>query len=127
MKFRHETGVRLALTTGHVTFVGPEWKELDPRYREEAMKAGCEIDLQTIPDLRTDETPPPPTRTLQNGDTVSILRAALIRMIERNADGDFTTQGLPNLNTLRKEAGIEIDRELAIETFNALQAEAEND
>lgn len=124
MKFRNRDGVRLALTSGHVTFVGQDWTEVDPRFREAAMKEGCEVDLQTIPDLRSNDSPPPPSRTLQSDEAVSIIRTALIRMIERNAASDFTAAGLPNLNTLRKEAGIDVDRELAIETFESLKGEA---
>lgn len=124
MKFRHKEGKRLSLTTGHVAHVGTDWTDLHPRFREAAMKAGCEVDLQTIPDLRHESDPPPPSRTLQSDETVSILRTALIRMIERGSADDFTASGLPNLNTLRKEAGIDVEKALAYEIFAALTAEA---
>lgn len=123
MKYRHHKGVRLALTSGHVTTVGTDWQTLHPRYHEKALAAGCQVDQGII------EKPPvaPPASSPQaqvNTDEVSILRKALIKMIERNADNDFTESDKPNLKTLRKEAGIEFDKDVAYRLYEELKAEA---
>jgi hypothetical protein len=130
MKFRHHKGVRLALTSGHVTFVGPEWRELAPMFYMDALAKGCQCDQQVTPEPPEPEAtmPKPSPDAVVNTDEVTVIRAALIKMIERNSEGesdDFTQAGMPNLNTLRKEAGISIDKELAYRIFKDLKAEAE--
>ena len=124
MLYRHPNGARLALTSGHVTFVGSDWQELAPRFHDEAVRAGCQFDQQIV------APPPPAPPGAPSPDAVTVLddekvlRAALIRMVERSAEDDFTAAGMPNLNTLRKEAGINFDRELAYRVFHALKQEA---
>lgn len=124
MQYRHPTGARLALTSGHVTRVGPEWKELDPMFHAAALNERCEVDQSIIP-AHVDVTPAPSPQAVVNVDEVSVIRKALIHMLERNSEADdFTNAGLPNLKVLRRVAGIEVDKGLAYHIFNELKAEA---
>jgi hypothetical protein len=125
MRFRHKTGVRLASLAGPIVWVGKDWLELPPSlFQEMAMKAGCEVDTSTIPSLPP--APEPVTSPLMVSDNVrQVTRTALIKMISRNADGDFTKEGLPNLKTLLRESGTPVDKEVALSIFAELQREAE--
>lgn len=122
MKFRHADGVRIALNSGHVTLVGPDWRELDPIFHRAAMAQGCECDQSTI---RTqDQIPQTGDGAIVNFDEAGKIREALIRMIERNAEDDFTGSGSPNLKTLARETGFRIDKELALCVWHQLEQEA---
>lgn len=123
MKYRHHKGVRLALTSGHVTTVGSEWKELHERYHAAALEAGCQVD-QGVIEHPTVKPPAASPQAAVNTDEASVLRKALIKMIERNAGNDFTDGGKPNIRVLRKEAGIEFDRDQAYRIYDELKAEA---
>jgi len=125
MKFRHHTGVRLALTSGLVTLVGPDWRPLREEFHREALAKGCECDQSTI---RTQELKPPAggsTEAVTPLDERTKIRAALIRMVERNGEDDFTASGTPNLNTLSKEAGFRVDRTVGLEVWHELEREAQ--
>jgi len=41
MRFKHHSGLRLALTSGHVTQVGTQWQDLLPVFHAEALARGC--------------------------------------------------------------------------------------
>jgi hypothetical protein len=123
MKFRHPRGVKLALLSGHSTFVGSEWRTLDERYHQAALSAGCHCD-QTHIGERAAVKPKASPQAVKQFDEDTALREALIRMVERSGPDDFTNAGMPNLNTLRKEAGFEFDKGKAYEVFNALKRDA---
>ena len=124
MRFRHETGVRLALLSGPIVWVGTDWTELPPNFQEAAMKAGCQIDGNEISAIQ--QEPEQPKATILVADEVrQIIRTTLIRMIERNADGDFTAAGLPNLKTLLRESGVPCEKEVALNIYEELRREAE--
>lgn len=123
MKFRHPNTVRLALTTGHVTIVGPQWRDLHTMFHREALAKGCECDQRTI---RT-STEAPPTASdaaVKDLDEAVAIREALIRMVERNDEDDFTAAGAPNLKALAKETGFKVDKTQALEVWHQLEAEA---
>ena len=124
MKYRHNNGARLALTSGHVEEVGPEWKELDERFHGAALEAGCEVDQGIIPAAKPTKPKASPD-AVTNTDDTSVIREALKRMLERDETGDFTADNLPNLKVLAREAAIPVDKELAYRVFRALQAEAD--
>jgi len=42
MRFKHPSGIRLALTSGHVTVVGTQWQTLSPLFHAEALARGCQ-------------------------------------------------------------------------------------
>lgn len=131
MKYRHHTGVRLSLISGHATFVGPNWRALHERYHHEALSKGCECDQSTI---RTRELAPPVTgpNAVTPLNEAELIRAGFERMLARNGEDDFTFDGIPNLEVLAVECGFNIDRQTALQVWNqmvdeavALQAEAE--
>lgn len=132
MKYRHHTGVRLSLVSGHATFVGPDWRALHERYHHEALAKGCECDQQTI---RTRELAQPITgpNAITPLNEAALIRAGFERMLARNGEDDFTFDGIPNLEVLGAECGFNIDRQTALEVWNlmvdeatALQAELQN-
>ncbi len=123
MQYRHPQGVRLALTSGHVTHVGTEWQPLDERFHTEALLNGCQID-EGIVDTGKKVANKASPEGFTNTDDTSVIRSALQRMIVRNKQGDFTASDLPNLKVLAHEAGIPIDKDLAYGIFRDLVAEA---
>ena len=136
MKFRHSEGVRLALTSGHVTHVGPEWVELPDFFHQAAILAGCQSDNTVTPEFskadasvarHAAEKAPEPTekevaaaKINTNEDTRAVLRTGLIRMIESGKG--FTKAGLPDMRVLRAETGIDFDREVALSVFEEMKA-----
>lgn len=124
MRYRHPNGARLALTSGHVAIVGADWMELPTMFHAAALAARCEVDQSVIP-AATDVVPEPSATAVVNTDEESVIRRALVTMIERDSTSDdFTNAGLPNLKVLRREAGIEVDKEMAYRIFNDLKSEA---
>lgn len=104
MKFRTRKGkVRLATTSGHVTWLNEEWKELPELFHIEAWSSGCiSEDMAAV---------------LQGGGPSfeesrreNIIEA--IREMEKADDPSlFTDTGLPNLKKLREYAGFEVTSE----------------
>lgn len=123
MLFRHPAGVRLALTSGHVEIVGPEWQDLHEMFHREALAAGCECDQNTIR-TTTLQAPTASDAAVTPLDEAAGIRAALIRMVERNDDDDFTAAGTPNLKVLAKETGFKVNKTQALAVWHVLEEEA---
>ncbi len=128
-KFKHPRGVRLTLDSGHVTHVGKEWEPLDERFHQAALEKGCHCDQEIIGD-RVD--PNASTRTVTDTtekqrtlDEPALIRIALMEMIGRNQEGDFTTDNLPNTNVVKKLAGFACSKQSVMEAWNKLNAEAD--
>lgn len=123
MKFRHPEGVRLAMTSGQITIVGPKWRELREEFHREALAKGCECDQKTIrtnaakKQKKSDEG----VTHLNEADKI---RTGLIAMVTRNDEDDFTAAGVPNMDVLAKEVGFNVDRNEALEVWHQLEAEA---
>lgn len=127
MKFRHPNGVRLALTTGHVTIVGPEWRLLLEMFHREALANGCECDQRTI--RTTTHVPAASPQAVKQVDERDAIRTAIIKMLERASDptfgSDFTAAGTPNINTLAGLCGFRVDKDSALTVWGEMQAEAD--
>lgn len=123
MRYRHPTGVRLALTTGHATRVGPEWKLLHERYHHVAVLNGCEVDQGIIPAPMpvTSESSP---QAVAPADESSVIRRTLEKMIERSGKDDFTSTNLPNIKTLEKMAGMQVNKGDVYRIFRGMKDEA---
>lgn len=118
-KFRAPAGtdpIRVVLLTGHTTIVGHDWQDLDPRFHREALRLGAQTETaENIAkglDAPTDQT------------EEEIVRAAIITMLDRNGEDDFTSSGYPDLRVLRGLAGINASKELVYAVFDKLKAEA---
>lgn len=124
MKFRHIPGVRLALTSGLATFVGPEWRSLRVDFHREALANGCECDQTTI---RTQNVEPPKASpdAVVPLDENAAIRKGLLDLVERNAEGDFTKDGTPNLKALAKLIGFTPEKQTALAVWSDLLAEAQ--
>ncbi len=124
MKFRHHQGARLTLPSGHVTLIGKEWRDDVPKmFWQEALAKGCQCD-KTVIDEREPHVSKASSAAVKPLDEDSSIRAALVIMIARDAELDFTTAGMPNLNTLSDECGFKVDRESAYRVFEAMKNEA---
>ncbi len=123
MKFRHPQGIRLALLSGHVTNIGPDWVDLDQRFHQAAFAAGCHCDQGVIgdrpnvPDTRNDAAS-------TDIDEPAKIRQAIITMLERSEEGDFTAAGNPHLNVVSGLCGFRADKETTLRVWHELQAEA---
>lgn len=125
MKFRSLQGdIRLtSIQGGHTAIVGEDWRELPEHLHRDALAAGCECDQgkfkAAAPQLKSsDEALSRPT---SHDD---VIRTALMTMLERNAKGDFTQDGNPNVNAVQKLAGLSLRKDDVMRVFRAMQAEA---
>jgi biotin carboxyl carrier protein len=123
MRYRHKKGARLALLSGHVAHVGTDWVELDDRFQQAAFAAGCEIEQNHIPAV-SEQPPQASADAVVNTDSESVIRRALVKMIERSEDGDFTSTNLPNLKAVEKLTGTQVNKGDAYRIFRAMKAEA---
>lgn len=123
MKFRHPTGTRIASTNGQVVLVGPDWRPLHVDLHREALAKGCECDQRTI--RTSDPVAPTGSESAVNPlNEEALIRKALIVMVQRNEEDDFTGSGTPNLNTLTKEVGFKVDKQTALAVWHQLEEEA---
>jgi hypothetical protein len=123
MKFMHPNGTRLALLSGHIRVLPPgEWVELHERFHAAALEARCVVE-GTVRAPESVPTPPSPQAVVPLDETAAIRRV-LIAMIERNAEDDFTSSNMPNLNTVRRDCGFPIEKSHVFQVFNALRLEA---
>lgn len=124
MRYRHPTGVRLALLSGHVAHVGPDWIELHARFHQSAVREQCEVEQNFIPAV-PDVVPEASPQAVVNVDADSVIRRALTIMIERDEAGDFTGTGQPSIKVVEKLGGIQVDKGKVYSIFRAMKAEAE--
>lgn len=123
MKFRSNHDVRLALTSGHCAVVGPEWRELPEILHQAALGAGVECDAERV-QARKVEPESTEQAKARPTDHDAVYRVALATMLERNEDGDFNRDNLPNTNVVSKLGGISARKEDVLRVFRAMQAEA---
>src|SRR5690606_6620831 len=102
---------------------GTEWQELPPLFHVPAMQAGCLRDDTTVAPVETKpEAGPDAIHRTTDPDTV--YRNVLTTMLERNQDGDFTKDALPNINVVAKLAGFTPRKEDVLRVFRQMKAEA---
>jgi len=120
MKFKSPTDlpIRIASTSGHVALIGPEWQEIPTSLHHEAILSGCETDQK----FKTQESN-------QGGNTDKsendLITDALVKMLERDQEDDFTNSGMPNMNIVRGIAGFNASKEDVYGIFGDLKAAAE--
>jgi hypothetical protein len=125
MNFRSPTGkpIRLPLLSGHTAVVGAEPRELPEIFHLAAHTAGC---------VRDNDPPPPaevpvttgPNGPQSSGDHDEAYRSALTKMLEREEEGDFTADSLPNINAVSKLCGFRANKEAVLKVFRAMKDEA---
>lgn len=122
MKFRHLMGARLALTTGHVVVVNENWVELDEHFHSAAFAAGCQCDQGFIANHAQEEqeNSDDAVKTL---DEPVLIREAILQMLKREQEGDFTAAGNPNLNVVASLCGFRVDKESVLEAWHAIEKE----
>ena len=127
MKFRSptETPVYLALHTGHTAVVRREWADLDPIFHAAAFEKRCECDKGGViapQDVAIEAAEVSEARFASTDDH---YRAALKTMLERNEEGDFTKDGLPNIKSVSKVVGFVAVKEDVLRVYRDMVAEAE--
>ncbi len=129
MQFCHPLGVRLALLSGHATFVGKEWQELDPIFHQAALEKGCHCDQQVIGE-RPQHRPSTGANATKQLDEPAAIRTAIIKMLERkdtpDGEGDFTAADNPNTNVVASLCGFKPSKDQVLEVWHALQKEVAN-
>jgi len=118
-RFRTPPGqepIRVALLTGHTTFIGHEWQELDERYHREALTLGAQTEAS---ENRVVQLPP----AIDASETDAI-RSALVQMLNDTDPEHFNAAGLPNLKTVRERVGFNANRDTVNKVFAAIKAEA---
>ncbi|MEI2453854.1 hypothetical protein [Lysobacter firmicutimachus] len=110
MQFRHPDGARLALTTGHVTHVGPDWAPLHPLFHAEALAQGCECDQRTIR-TRQVVVPRASDSAVKALDESELIRGALMTLAQRQHPGDLTGDGMPDLKVVASLCGFRAKKE----------------
>lgn len=127
-KFRSNTGgnVRVALLSGHIALIGPEWRELPEFMWGEAYRLGCVSDDMT----GVAEAPPPTPPPTGAGDSdeakqKAAVKAAAIQLLKDAKPGDLTAGGVPNATRLSQIVGFNVTSDLRDEVM--IEIEAEND
>lgn len=125
MQFRHPAGARVATTTGHVTLVGPEWRELPEFMRAQALSMGCECDQTRF---RADPDAKPTATHAVDATDDAVIRRALELMLTRKGDpdcaSDFTADQTPNAKVVSKLTSMNVRKEDVMRVFRAMQTEA---
>ncbi|WP_407715779.1 hypothetical protein ACJJWD_09495 [Comamonas testosteroni] len=154
MKFRSpgSQALHIALLSGHTLVIPPEGVEVAAEFRREAIARGAEP-MAADPIERSPAAVAALTAMLAQGAATGaatgatstgsteaqndaaaaalaaenrkqMVKAAIKQMLEGNNEADFTADGKPNLNVLKKVAGFNVSRQEADEAWEALQAEA---
>lgn len=127
-KYRNPNGdgeIRVVTETGHIALVGPEPKALPEVYHNAAIAAGCACDAPTLAKNKVELKASPDA--VNDKTAEQKIEAALKTMLERDVEGDFTSNGEPNLNAVAKLAGMKVSRAAVSPIFARLKAEAEAD
>lgn len=126
MKFKSptDTPVQIVLLSGHSTNIGPEFEEVADIFINEALARGC-LPESTVRTPSTAKVEAGAGAQGQNNDPKADYRKAIVTMLDRSEDGDFTGDGLPNNNAVSKLVGFRAVKEDVLEVFREMKAEAE--
>ncbi len=150
MKFRSpgSQALHIALLSGHTLVIPPEGTEVAAEFRREAIARGAEP-MAADPIERSPAAVAALTAMLAQGAATGatstgsteaqndaaaaapaaenrkqMVKDAIKQLLVANNEADFTADGKPNLNSLKKVAGFNVSRQEADEAWEALQAEA---
>lgn len=126
MKFRAPTDVpvHLALLSGHAAIVTREWRELPPIFHAEALGKRCECDKRVLAPKEVSVQSGPEAQN-QVADIDQHYRNAITTMLERNQEGDFTNDNLPNINVVSSICGFRAEKSDVMRVYRAMLAEAQ--
>ena len=126
-KYRSPDGddIRVETNTGHITIVGADWRPLPAIYHNAALAAGCECDTATL--KRNKVKPAASPEAEKDLDEAGKIKRALQAMLGRDVEGDFKSNGDPNLNTVSQLAGFKVKRADVQPIFQELVDEADEE
>lgn len=126
-KYRSPDGddIRVETNTGHITIVGADWRELPAIYHNAAIAAGCECDASTL--KRNKVKPEASSEAQKDLDEAGKIKRALQTMLGREVEGDFKSNGDPNLNIVSQLAGFKVKRADVQPVYQELLDEADEE
>lgn len=115
MKYRSPTNtpVRVSSTSGRIMFIGPSLVEVPADLEAEARFKGC-VSEEVISGLTQNPDSQPPILSVED---------AIRNMISMPEEGDFTTQGLPNLRSLTRLCQRNVTKEEMLNAWEVVSAE----
>lgn len=124
MKFKTSTGgeLHIILLSGHSIVIGPDFGEVPDIFVNEALARGCIADRSIAEPNKTVVKAGAGAQGQE--DQQQAYRKAFITMLERNEEGDFTNDNLPNTNAVSKLAGFRANKEEMLAEFRQMQIEA---
>lgn len=133
MKFRvPEDGtenIRIASTSGHVVclIAGEDWRDNIPvEFHSKLIAAGAEFEKTKKGEKVDPKDGQEKTNQSLDADPAyaAAIRKAINTMVERQEDGDFTGDKLPNTNVVASLAGIKVKKTDVLAIFRTMQVEA---
>lgn len=123
-KFRSLSGeaVQVALTNGHVTVVGSEWKPLPEHFHREAYARGC-ISEDMINDIKGPPKGAPGKTNLTPEERAEKIQSVIRQMVSENVPEKFTTTGLPRAEAVNEACGFATTAEERTAAFDAVSGE----
>lgn len=123
MKFRAKQGeVRIALTTGHVTIVTENLKELDTRFHAEAYAKGC-LDENMAAALETKGASSSTSGTMSPEERAEKVLTAVKEIVEGGNPEDMTGAGLPKAGKITAMVGFEVTASERDDAYEKVKAE----
>jgi len=119
MKFRHHCGIRLALTSGHITYVGTHWQTLLPVFHAEALARGCQCEQH--PALVKSPTLPASAQAVKPLDESSAIAAGITALLKQGKADHFSADGLPDIAALSAQVGFSVEKDHALAVWRQMQ------
>ena len=120
-----DTGVHVALLSGHTTYITKEGTNVDKKFVSQALTLGCLTEpagSYPIEDDDSDEAiaeAQPDTEQTEIERTNAITDAINV-MLNGSEDGDFNADGRPNLKKLNAKLGFKASKEEVEVIFSSL-------
>lgn len=152
MKFRSpgSQALHIALLSGHTLAIPPEGVDVPPEFRREAIAKGAEpMAIESIQEspaamaalaVMLAQSAPAGGASASSAGVLddaaaaaaaekrkAMIKDALKAMLAGSNEADFTADGKPNLNSLKKVAGFNVARGEADDAWAELQAELDSE
>jgi len=120
MKFKHHSGIRLALTSGHITCVGTDWQTLLPLFHAEALARGCHCERPLAPSKT--QIISASTQAVTPLDEASAIAAGMSTLLKQGHNQGLTADGLPDMDVLSAQVGFTVEKDQALAVGRHMQS-----